>query len=59
MEISPSSKDVYFDGCKHNGTDPFDAWFPAHGYASVAIKEWTAGGRPMLYVKTWNHMLDV
>ena len=59
VELSPNSRIVYFDGCSHNGTDPYHAWFPSHGFGTFAVKEWTPDGRPLLLTKTWNHMLSV
>jgi len=38
---------------------PYDAWFPTHGHGTLGVKEWTEDGRPVLFAKTWNHMLGV
>lgn len=59
VEISPDNHWVYFDGCLADEGDVFSARCPTHGYGTERALNWAPDGGPLLFVKTWNHMLSV
>ena len=58
IEVSPDGRFVYFDGCLHRDADEWRTAFPTHGYGTLAVQYWTADRRPVVFTKTWNHMLS-